>query len=106
MRWLFNITDKVCLPVAILGVAIYYATAFEISLYMCMWWLLLHSVLNCIYGGQNNLITEALTFVVGGAVALIFDLQFWPCVAVSYCIAELVFEIPALILMAKVFSGK
>lgn len=45
MRWLFKISDKVCLPIAILGVVIYYATAFEVSLYMCMGWLLLHSVL-------------------------------------------------------------
>lgn len=105
MRWLFFISDKVCLPIAILGVVIYYATAFEISLYMCAAWLILHSVLNCIYGGQNNLYTELLTFGVSGAVALMFDLQFWPCVAVSYCIVELAFVIPAFIWLARYFFG-
>lgn len=106
MCWLFRITDKVCVPIAILGVIIYYATALEISLYICMAWLIVHSVLNCIYGGQNNLYTEIFTFGVGCAVALIFKLQFWPCIAVSYCIAELIFVIPSILLMVKVFTGK
>lgn len=105
MNWLFKITEKVSVPFAILGIVVYFVSDYCIPLYFCAGWLILHSILNCIYGGQNNLVTEIATYFVGAVIALIFKLDFWPCIAVSYCFAEILFAIPAFIWLAKYFFG-
>lgn len=107
MCWLFKISDRVCLPIAVLGIVVYYATTLEISLYICAGWLVLHSILNCIYGGQNNLNTEIMTFVVGAVVVWIFKIDFWRCISVAFCYAEIVCSIAGIILIAgTVFPKK
>lgn len=100
MYWLFKITDKVCIPIAILGIVIYYTTDVSLLLCICVIWLLAHSVLNCVYGGQNNLVTEVMTFFVGGIIAYIFKINFVRCVAVAFCYAEVLFAIPGVVLIA------
>lgn len=101
MYWLFNVLHKVCVPVSILGIILYYASNLPFAVYICAGILIVHSLLNCKYGGQNNLVTEVATFFVGGLIAVFFKIDFWPCVAVSYCYAEIFFTIPGIFIMGK-----
>lgn len=105
MFWLFRIIDKLCVPIAVLGIIVYYATDFSLVLYVCTGWLVVHSLLNCIYGGQNNLATEIMTFFVGAIIVWIFKIDFWRCIAVAFCYAEILFSIPGIIMIVgAVFS--
>lgn len=106
MFWLFRITEKLCVPTAVLGIIIYYATDFSAILYVCAGWLVLHSLLNCIYGGQNNLVTEVMTFFVGAIIVWIFKIDFWQCIAVAFCYAEILFTIPGIVLLASAMLSR
>lgn len=93
MRVIHKVLSTLTIPISIAGIIFYYATDLMQVVYICAGLDILHSFLNCIYGGQNNLMTELYTFIIGAAVALIFKIDFLPCIAVAFCYAELFFII-------------
>ena len=82
-------------PVSLAGIIFYYDYATDLSLvvYICAGVDIFYSILNCIYGGQNNMITELCTCFIGAVVALIFKIEFFPCIAVAICYSELILVI-------------
>lgn len=107
LKFIFKLTDKLSVLISIAGVALYYFGIYSV-LYFCAAFLIVHSILNCVYGGQNNLVTEVLTYLVGALISLIFKLNFWPCISVAFCFAEMLFSLPGIILLFSLLfsSGK
>lgn len=102
MIGLANFLLKISPFIGIIGIVFYYL-GIPLAVYICAIILIINSILNCICGGQNSLATEIITFFAGGIIALIFKCNFFSCVAVAFCYAEVIFTIPALYAAAKLF---
>lgn len=64
-----------------------------IVVYICAGVTILDSITQVLWGDQNNLATEILTYFIGAITAVVFKLNFWPTVAVSFCIAAVIFTV-------------
>ncbi len=54
---------------------------------------LVNSLIQVLWGGQNNLNTEILTIIIGFIIASIFNLPVFPCVFLCLCVADVLLAV-------------
>ena len=99
MKTITNIMGKVTCIFAIAGIVCFFlkCDACLTILYACAGFCFLHSIFNVAFGDQNNLVTEAITLVIGALIAAIFNQPILPMLALFVCFGECFFLILALL---------
>lgn len=106
MKKMLDVLRPLSVLFAAAGIVCFYLHL-DTVVYIMALLLVLHSILNVRYGGQNNLATELLTVAIGAAVAWIFRVRFLPCLAVSLCFGELFFTLTGAVpMLFFLFSRK
>ncbi len=81
---------------SIVGIVVYFLkkpTQYLDILYICAGIAIVHSILNVLFGEQNNLITEIITIVIAVGVAFFYNLDTKTMIALFICIGEIAFVI-------------
>ena len=92
---LLTITNILTIPASIIGIISYFVfpASFPLIVLVCACICILHSILNVLFGGQNNLATEIITILIGVAVAYFFHFNMRNSICVAICVAELLFSV-------------
>lgn len=69
---------------SVIGIITYY-TGFPVATYICAAITIADSLIQIIWGDQNNPVTEIVTAVIGLIIALIAQIPILPCIAVALC---------------------
>ena len=109
MRNLLTITNLLAIISSIIGVLSFFVfpAYFSVIVLVCACLCMLHSVLNVIFGDQNNLTTEITTIIIGVIISLIFHLNMRNTICVSICVAEILFTLfPFLLILFSLAPKK
>lgn len=89
MKRFLNYLTLPVLIVSVGGIVCFYSGITSV-VYICAAVSLLHSILNVLFGKQNNLVSETITLIIGAFISWIFKCNFLLCIAVALCYGEVI----------------
>ncbi len=98
------VCSAISLVVAVIGV-IRFARGETEGIVICAAISLANSLIQCICGAQNNLVTEIVTIMVGAVVSAFWDIGFLNCVALLLCVCEIIMTVLGYALMVFAVLG-